>query len=83
MDIEGAEKFALLSAEKMVKNINYLEAEIHSKDDFDILKKFSNLFLFKEEPAESIHNTCSFGIKHPLKILKAHTAYLRTFDNRH
>ncbi|MGP6294025.1 FkbM family methyltransferase [Caldiplasma sukawensis] len=70
MDIEGGEKYALLSAEKMMETINYLEGEIHSKEDFDVLRRFSNLFSFKIEPIESMHNVLSFGIKHPLKILK-------------
>ncbi|MGP6207391.1 FkbM family methyltransferase [Cuniculiplasma sp. SKW3] len=70
MDIEGGEKYALLSAEKMMETINYLEGEIHSKEDFDALKRFSNLFSFKNEPVESMHNVLSFGIRHPLKILK-------------
>ena len=70
MDIEGSEKFALLSAENMMKTLDYLEAEIHSKEDWSVLQKYSNLFSFKREPIESLHNVFSFGIKHPLKILK-------------
>ena len=31
MDIEGGEKFALLSAKNMMKTLNYLEAEIHRR----------------------------------------------------
>ena len=70
IDIEGAEKYALLKAERMMTTINYLECEIHSKEDFDMLNRFSNLFDFKNEPVESMHNVLSFAIKHPLKILK-------------
>ncbi|MDG7037177.1 MAG: FkbM family methyltransferase [Nitrososphaerota archaeon] len=70
MDIEGAEKFALLSAENTMKTLNYFEGEIHSREDFDVLMNFSSLFSFKREPIESMHNVFSFSIKHPLKILK-------------
>lgn len=70
MDIEGGEKYALLSAENMMKTLNFLEAEIHSKEDFDVLQRYSNLFSFNKEPIESMHNVFSFGIKHPFKILK-------------
>ena len=70
MDIEGAEKFALLSAESTMKTINYLEAEVHSGEDFDVLKRFSNLFSFERQPIESLYNVILFSLKHPLKILK-------------
>lgn len=70
MDIEGGEKFALLSADNMIKTLNYLEAEIHSKEDWDVLQKYSNFLSFKREAIESLHNVFSFGIKHPFKILK-------------
>lgn len=70
MDIEGGEKFALLYAKNMINTLNYLEAEIHSKEDWDELQKYSNYFSFKREAIESMHNVFSFGIKHPLKILK-------------
>ena len=70
MDIEGGEKFALLSAENMIKNLNYLEAEIHSKEDMDVLQRYSKLFSFKKQPSESMQNVFLFGIKHPLKILR-------------
>lgn len=70
MDIEGAEKFALLSAESTMKTVNYLEAEIHSGEDFDVLMRFSNLFSFEREPMESIYNVILFSLRHPLKILK-------------
>ncbi len=70
MDIEGAEKYALLKAEIMMKTLNYIECEIHSIEDYEVLNKFSNLFLFKKEPVENIQNVATFAIKHPLKILK-------------
>ena len=70
MDIEGAEKFALLGAGNMMKTINYFESEIHSREDFDVLMKFSNLFSFKREPIESMHNVFTFSVEHPIKILK-------------
>ena len=70
MDIEGAEKFALLSAESTMKTINYLEAEIHSGEDFDAFMRFSNLFSFERKPAESIYNVILFTLRNPLKILK-------------
>ncbi len=70
MDIEGAEKFALLSAESTIKTVNYLEAEIHSGEDFDVLMRFSNLFSFERKPMESIYNVILFSLRHPLKILK-------------
>lgn len=70
MDIEGAEKFALLSAENMIKTLNYLEAEIHSEEDWVELKKYSNYISFERVALESRHNVFSFAIKHPLKTLK-------------
>lgn len=70
MDIEGAEKFALLSAENMMKTLNYFEDEIHSKDDMDILERYSNSFSIRKEQIKSMHNVFSFGFKHPLKTLK-------------
>lgn len=70
MDIEGSEKFALLNAENMMNTLDCLEAEIHSKEDWEALQKYSNLFSFKREAIESLHNVFLFGIKHPLKILK-------------
>ena len=70
MDIEGGEKFALLSAENMIKTLNYLEAEIHSNEDWEELKKYSNYISFNSVALESRHNVFSFAIKHPLKILK-------------
>ena len=73
MDIEGGEKFALLSARNMMKTLNYFEAEIHSKEDWNELRKYSNYFSFKRQEFESkqaMHNVFSFGIKHPLKVLK-------------
>jgi FkbM family methyltransferase len=70
MDIEGAEKYALLGASTMMKTINYLECEIHSREDYDVLSRFSNLFFFKKEPVENMRNVISFAIKNPIKILK-------------
>ena len=70
MDIEGGEKFALLCSENTMKTLDYLEAEIHSKEDWDMLQKYSNLFSFKREAIESLHNVFVFGMKHPLEILK-------------
>ena len=70
MDIEGAEKFALLSAESTMKTVSYLEGEIHSREDFDVLMRFSNLFSFERQPIESLYNVILFSLKHPLKILK-------------
>jgi FkbM family methyltransferase len=70
MDIEGGEKFALLAAEAAMKNVNFFEGEIHSREDFDALMKFSNLFSFLTEPAESLHNVFLFSIRHPLKTVE-------------
>ncbi|MGC9123280.1 MAG: FkbM family methyltransferase [Thermoplasmata archaeon] len=70
MDIEGAEKYALLGASTMMKTINYLECEIHSREDYEVLSRFSNFFYFKKEPIENMRNVLTFAIKHPIKILK-------------
>lgn len=70
MDIEGGEKFALLGAENMIKTLNYLETEIHSKEDLDELQKYSNYFSFRRQSIESMHNALSFAMKHPLKTFK-------------
>lgn len=70
MDIEGGEKFALLSSDKTMKEINFIEAEIHSEEDNIVVKKFSNEFIFKDQSIDSIHNLLLFIIKHPFKVLK-------------
>jgi len=80
MDIEGAEKFALLSSHNTFKTINYFEGEIHSLEDYNILLRYSNLFAFKREPVESMKNVVSFSLKHPLKALNLewHNEFLTT-----
>lgn len=50
--------------------MDYFEAEIHSKEDMDVLQRYSKLFSFKKQPSESMQNVFLFGIKHPLKILR-------------
>jgi len=70
MDIEGAEKFALLKADKVMKEINYFEGEIHSQEDYKVLMSYSDIFNFKQSPAESLHNVFNFAIKYPLKTLE-------------
>jgi len=80
MDIEGAEKFALLSSQNTFQTINYFEGEIHSSEDYNVLLRYSNLFIFKQEPIESMRNVLSFSFKHPLKILslELHNKFLTT-----
>jgi len=69
MDIEGAEKFALLPSQSTFQTINYFEGEIHSPEDYNVLLRYSNLFIFKQEPTISMINVLNFSFKHPLKIL--------------
>ena len=69
MDIEGAEKFALLGSQTTFKTIDYFEGEIHSLEDYNVLLRYSDQFLFKEEPVESMRNVLLFSLRHPLKIL--------------
>ena len=80
MDIEGAEKFALLSAQNTFQTINYFEGEIHSPEDYHVLLRYSNLFIFKYEPTELMKNALSFSLKHPVKILRLelHNQFLST-----
>ena len=80
MDIEGAEKFALLSSHNTFKPINYFEGEIHSLEDYNILLRYFNLFAFKREPVESMKNVVSFSLRHPLKALNLewHNEFLNT-----
>jgi len=70
MDIEGAEKFALIGMKRTMRMIEYFEAEIHSKEDYRALMKYSKLFAFSNEPVEDLSNVIKFTLKHPLKILK-------------
>lgn len=70
MDIEGGEKFALLSAKNTMNEIDSFWAEIHDSQSYDALMRFSNQFSIKKEKIESNRNALSFAIKHPLKILK-------------
>lgn len=69
MDIEGAEKFALLGSQSTFKTIDYFEGEIHSLEDYNVLLRYSDQFLFKEEPVESMRDVLLFSLRHPLKIL--------------
>lgn len=80
MDIEGAEKFALLSSQKTFQTINYFEGEIHSLEDYNVLLRYSNLFIFKQEPIESMRKVLNFSFKHPLKIfnLEFHNKFSTT-----
>ena len=70
MDIEGAEKYALSGATNTMKIIKYFEGEIHSLEDYNMLMTFSKEFSFKNVTIESTHNSVSFAIKHPMKILR-------------
>jgi FkbM family methyltransferase len=67
MDIEGGEKFALLSARATFKNINNFEGEIHSLEDYNVLLQYSDLFSFIREPSDVLRSAINFSLKHPLK----------------
>lgn len=69
MDIEGAERFALLGMKESIQYIKYIEAEIHSKIDYDTLMKFKNNYKFIEEPVENLHSVIKYSFSHPVKIL--------------
>ncbi len=69
MDIEGAEKFALLEARKTMEYVNYFEMEIHSEEDYNVLMQYAKEFKLIEEPAESLRNVIKFILKNPLKFL--------------
>jgi FkbM family methyltransferase len=70
MDIEGAEKFALLGAENTMRIVHHFEGEIHSKEDLDVLMRFSNQFSFQRTRVKKTSNVVSFGLRHPLKIIE-------------
>jgi FkbM family methyltransferase len=80
MDIEGAEKFALLSCHNTFKAIEYFEMEIHDLECYNALLRYSDLFLFRYEPIESLRNVLKFFFKHPLKTLnlELHNKFLTT-----
>lgn len=67
MDIEGAEKFALKSANKLMKNIRCLEAEIHDEESEVTLREFSEFEYFEHAP-ESLRPVLEFMLKNPLLV---------------
>jgi FkbM family methyltransferase len=70
MDIEGSEKFALLGAQATFGSLNYFEAEIHSKEDWDVLQRYTENFSLKTESIESMRNVLSFSIRRPWMTFK-------------
>jgi FkbM family methyltransferase len=80
MDIEGGEKFALLSAHRTFKNINYFEGEIHSLEDYNVLLQYSDLYAFKKEPTNILRSAINFFLKHPLKTfnIELHNKFYST-----
>lgn len=80
MDIEGAEKYALLGMASSIGNINNFEAEIHSSEDLNVLNQICSKFDFKEEKVENFNSVINFSLKHPVKILKmeAYNHFLTT-----
>lgn len=80
MDIEGAEKYALLGMTNTIGNINTLEAEIHSQDDLNVLNSICSKFDFKEEKVENFNSIINFSMKHPVKIfrMEVHNHFITT-----
>ncbi len=80
MDIEGAEKYALLGMTSSIVNINNFEAEIHSQEDLNVLNQMCSKFDFKEDKVENFNSMINFSLKHPVKILRmeAHNHFLTT-----
>lgn len=70
MDIKCSKRFALLGTKKTMGTLGFFEGEIYSKEDLDLLMRFSNLFSFKEQPFESLHYVFPFLARHPLEMLR-------------
>lgn len=70
MDIEGSEKNAVYGMLMSLETIKVIEAEMHSKEDYDSFKSVCRGFSLNTFSIDNMSSVYKFLIRHPIKVLQ-------------
>ena len=74
MDIEGAEKFALLGMDRSLKTVRMIQAEIHDRESNEIFAERLGAFTLSEKGGQEMRSVYRYIMRHPIWTLKLEIA---------